>query len=768
MTTKKSTKRALLMSALSILLCVSMLIGTTYAWFTDSVTSSGNIIKSGTLDVTMEWKDATATGKQKTYKDASEGAIFNYDKWEPGYVEAKNVKITNAGTLALKYKLNILPTGTVSELANVIDVYFAEGEYTLTNRAMTELKKIGTLSEVLAGMPANMSGDLEATKSDIVTIALKMQESAGNEYQNKEIGSKFAIQLLATQLTAESDSFDDQYDKFADYDGEIGTAASLTAAFANGGTYKVLNDIAVEGESFKVTAGKEVALDLGGNSITGKNASADGAVIENNGTLTLVNGTVSSETVNGAEAIVNNGTMVLKDVTVNGAPMATTGYPAYAVGTSGKLTIEEGTKVYADRGALRTSDGAELIINGGEFIVSNAADGRNMMNHVVYAYGANTTVTINDGYFEYNHTSTGGASVVCPYYATIIVNGGDFRDVMDDSNWTSVGNFQNYMGTKAPVVYGGTYDDKTHTKWLAPGYVSADNGDGTYTVVEGVAVKDAAGLQAAIDAASTTEETIINLVGGTYSENLDLTAAALGTSKGDLVFKAVNGADVVLSGTVTLGYRKQGTGAAMMHADVTFDGITFDHANVAAHSLDVQDVNSLTLKNCTIIGDGEYGITSANGNATGKSTIVDCTFINAGIQIKGNFGTGLLIDNCTFTNSRVNVQGGNGVTVQNCKFSDTLTDANNNESFYLIRSNSTPITVSGCKFTVDSTLNGVGVPGSKGWGIFVNRGTTNWTVDNIEVVMTEKALSQEALKIATCTSTGKINMSNVTLNGVAQ
>jgi len=217
MTKTKSTKRSLIMSLLSLLICVTMLIGTTYAWFTDSVTSAGNIIKSGNLDVTMEWKDATATGAQQTYKDASAGPIFNYDLWEPGYVEAKNIKISNVGTLALKYKLNILPNGIVSELANVIDVYFAKGELTLANREMLEIKKLGTLAEVLAGMPANASGELEATKSDIITIALKMQESAGNEYQNLSIGSNFAVQLLATQLTSEYDSFDNQYDVNAAY-----------------------------------------------------------------------------------------------------------------------------------------------------------------------------------------------------------------------------------------------------------------------------------------------------------------------------------------------------------------------------------------------------------------------------------------------------------------------------------------------------------------------------------------------------------------------
>ena len=44
MTKKRSTKRALLLSALSLLMCISMLIGSTFAWFTDSVTSGSNVI----------------------------------------------------------------------------------------------------------------------------------------------------------------------------------------------------------------------------------------------------------------------------------------------------------------------------------------------------------------------------------------------------------------------------------------------------------------------------------------------------------------------------------------------------------------------------------------------------------------------------------------------------------------------------------------------------------------------------------------------------
>ena len=53
---KQNTKRALLLSALSLLLCVCMLVGSTFAWFTDSVTSANNIIKSGNLDVELYYQ----------------------------------------------------------------------------------------------------------------------------------------------------------------------------------------------------------------------------------------------------------------------------------------------------------------------------------------------------------------------------------------------------------------------------------------------------------------------------------------------------------------------------------------------------------------------------------------------------------------------------------------------------------------------------------------------------------------------------------------
>ena len=190
MTNKKVTKKALASSLLALMLCVSMLLGTTYAWFTDSVVSGGNIIKSGTLDVEMWYADGTTDPDSTAWNDASTGAIFNYDLWEPGYTEVRHIQIKNVGTLALKYKVQIVANGTPSDLADVIDVYYLDPAQQIADRAtLADLTPMGTLTQALAGMAATASGvlvpvgkeDNGLKSSETITIALKMKESAGND-----------------------------------------------------------------------------------------------------------------------------------------------------------------------------------------------------------------------------------------------------------------------------------------------------------------------------------------------------------------------------------------------------------------------------------------------------------------------------------------------------------------------------------------------------------------------------------------------------------
>ena len=122
----KSSMRALLKCGLALLLCISMLIGGTYAWFTDEVTSSGNIIQSGNLDIDMQWAEKYE-GDATAWNDAAgENAkpVFDYQDWEPGYTEVRYIKVTNEGNLAFKWLMNVIPVGLVGRLAEVIDVRY--------------------------------------------------------------------------------------------------------------------------------------------------------------------------------------------------------------------------------------------------------------------------------------------------------------------------------------------------------------------------------------------------------------------------------------------------------------------------------------------------------------------------------------------------------------------------------------------------------------------------------------------------------------------
>ena len=96
----KKMKNQIISSVLVLALCLSMLIGTTFAWFTDSAISNGNIIQTGDLDAEMYWSNELLDADSDQWTDASSTKVFNYDKWEPGYTEVKYVKVANAGDLS--------------------------------------------------------------------------------------------------------------------------------------------------------------------------------------------------------------------------------------------------------------------------------------------------------------------------------------------------------------------------------------------------------------------------------------------------------------------------------------------------------------------------------------------------------------------------------------------------------------------------------------------------------------------------------------------
>lgn len=311
MTKNNSTKKALVFALLSTLLCVSMLIGTTFAWFTDTASTAVNKIVAGNLKVELVKEDGSKLTEALKWVSADEGAEI---LWEPGCTyNLEGFKVKNSGTLALKYKVVISGVNGNADLLNVLTfTYTVDG----------------------AAFDADSEFKLAAgATSPVFTISAHMDEAAGNEYKGKELDG-IAITVYATQDTVESDSNGNTYDENATY--PVKTAEGLKKAFANGGVIAVANDVAVVPavsdktistlfEQATVTA--DTTLDLAGKT-WGVDASAAGEdygkasilllSVTNGSTLTVTgNGVMNCEAggnqvyginVNGGHVVIENGT----------------------------------------------------------------------------------------------------------------------------------------------------------------------------------------------------------------------------------------------------------------------------------------------------------------------------------------------------------------------------------------------------------------------------------------------------------------------------
>ena len=113
----KQTKRALLASVLSLVICAAMLVGTTFAWFTDSVTSGRNTIVAGNLDVELEYATVDGTGALTDWTSVDDATdLFADGLWEPGYAQVVYLRVSNLGTLALKYQFSINITNETAQM----------------------------------------------------------------------------------------------------------------------------------------------------------------------------------------------------------------------------------------------------------------------------------------------------------------------------------------------------------------------------------------------------------------------------------------------------------------------------------------------------------------------------------------------------------------------------------------------------------------------------------------------------------------------------
>lgn len=244
MTNSKNTKRALLSSALALLVCVAMLIGTTFAWFTDTASTAVNKIQAGTLDIALEMKEGdewvSAEGKTLNFKAADNRTNI---LWEPGCTyELPELRIVNKGNLALKYKVVISGINGDAKLNEAIDWYYSVELSSAIPGATgwTEPSDLYTLDNFGEEDFLLTEGNADNARTDasVFKIIGKMRTDAGNEYQGLSIDG-IAITVVATQYTYENDSYGRLYDENAQYD--EGTVVAAGVMQAEDGTYLISN-----------------------------------------------------------------------------------------------------------------------------------------------------------------------------------------------------------------------------------------------------------------------------------------------------------------------------------------------------------------------------------------------------------------------------------------------------------------------------------------------------------------------------------------------
>ena len=380
MKNSKSTRRALLTSALALLMCVTMFVGATFAWFTDTASTGVNKIQAGNLDVELEYsKDCI---EWKKVNDTTK--VFEDSKlWEPGRTEVVYLRVKNAGTLALKYTLGIYRLydnsgknvlGNKYNLSDYVKLGAAEVGAAYADRVAAisavqdsakTLKSIGDTGVIGAGLDPNTA--------KIYAMVLYMPTEVGNEANPKNNDPywaakvSFGIRASATQAVSEFDSFDNTYDEKA-------PAVLETTSFSSG-THVITENMQANGRFGAVQAERSAKFTI-------------------NADVYAVYGRDASGKTGGAMAVQADGE---SKVIINGGDFRQVGVPAddpvcdliYALGNA-QIEINGGTfKAVTPANTLNCKDGsnAKITVKGGSFYMYDPSNPTLGANEVVVADG---------------------------------------------------------------------------------------------------------------------------------------------------------------------------------------------------------------------------------------------------------------------------------------------------------------------------------------------------------------------------------------------
>ena len=668
----KSAKRSLIFSVLSLLLCCAMLVGTTFAWFTDSVTSGNNKIVAGNLDVELYHSSATVTDEKVTENTL----LFVQQLWEPGVAVFENFEVANEGTLALKYQLmvnftNAVKTPSGKTLADILKVGVVEGGVSGDRDAV-----VGAVQtwEPLATFVLN--GDLMATESDVYGIVIWWEPSdiddefnMKNENKGTVLSIDLGVSLIATQIDAESDSFGKDYDAGTTLPELIEDNAELKDA------------LTADVKDIVVTLTNDVTWDVAAwaqNAMGG--ASTETITINGNGYTINFNQTNSDwNNITAGDGIV---------LTINDAKVTNSGYND---GPWNRHDLNFACEVVMNN---VTSDKAMAFKNSATLNNVTIDDANTSDTYAIWVSPRTEgqTITLNNCVIDMLDCTDGRGIKIDNQY----VNAADEKLVtLNVSNTTFKTEEKSAIlvkTTKGAKVNLSNVDiaktlDPLHAVWVDDAAAAAYDlvtVTGGEKVLESDIVSSTTDLGKAIEAG----ETELQLVAGTYTipsavAGKEITIEGVGDDTVIDFTKAngINGASITFknlkiqgkNANVMSGFGIQGTTGHIAYEDCTFDGaVTNEYYGSVSYKnctftgtgyITTYAVKSATFENCVFDkADSRAVLVYSHGDNPCEVTLTDCEFKAAA---KGYTGAGAWTAAVEVDTTNIKTAG-TTVTIKNC------------------------------------------------------------------------------------------------------
>ncbi len=200
----KATRAALVSSLISLLLSCGMLIGTTFAWFTNNVSSSNSRILTGNLDIDLlmyktDEYVSIAKGNGDIFAQANGGKPV---RWEPGKTEIVYLAVENIGSLALKYDIKLDIEGNLEGVLEYAILYDEKAQNpTATSWTAIKSNKNAQKGNLKAGLIPVVENEklIEQEDTEYFAIAVHMPDDTANTVQGDSI--TVDLTLMATQTS---------------------------------------------------------------------------------------------------------------------------------------------------------------------------------------------------------------------------------------------------------------------------------------------------------------------------------------------------------------------------------------------------------------------------------------------------------------------------------------------------------------------------------------------------------------------------------------